>query len=524
MCSKNYKQIGMTIVEMGLVLGIVSIIGASMLMDYGEQNTHAKLMESDAKLKVVKKALVSFANQNKYLPCPSDGSGFDTREGKNGKIPVVPATPATPAVPPTATSPAIPAVPAISAQGAISAIPVNVCSLNRGEVPYEAIGLSKADVQDSWGNPFIYAVDQGVTDPDVMIDCPTQTACFFNSDPLPWKMSRANTNIKNDYKALPWFNLLTQPTKGDLGANNLNVYSGIDTGGAFKPEEAIGQIAVLVALNQNGLQSSGLDAEEAENQDGDLDYVNSRYQNNETSTEYFDDLVLSISANDIKRRFEDESYENVVDTSGPNINIQSGNDIANLGDGTVGTSGTNIGTDQGILDQTSQSFSFGEDSAGKEVVLTFNTHATGAWDKDATATGAFDDRGSISANNSKLREFEYDHLNNDWDGVEEATFTSAINGTYVDLYDQFGNLNPTAVSLGESVTTYQTYWDESHEYVVKLDENGDINLDFEVETTATIETIDFTDIQLVLYNAPSSVPELPGVERINGIPQTYGLR
>lgn len=508
----SIKSKGFSLLELTIVLGIVGVLGVGSVLVYSEQATHAKWQESQQKLKVAKKAILKFAEVNKYMPCPdTTGTGLDSRTTAKGKIPAIPATPATPAVPKTTTSPTIPAIPSTGAQPAIPNIDVSTCSANSGSIPYDAIGLSKTDVQDSWGNLFIYAVDQGVTVADDMLDCPTATACFFNGDSKP----TLPAGKVFPGSVLPAFDLTTEPLKGVLGANNLRICAD----SACSTVESEGLVAVLVALNENGKVAAGLGASEAENQDGDKDFVNDSY----SEAPYYDDLILGIAANEIKTRHEDESVE-IVNNSSSGTTTLTGNDVGSLGDTKTGAVGTNLGTDTGILDEASQSFSFGADRANEKVVLTFDTHALGAWDKAATAgEGVFDDRGSVSANGNKLREFDYDQLVDTWDGLEQVTFTSAINGQYSDIYNEDGTWDNQAVTKGEDVTTWQPYWNETHEYIVQLDENGDIAVDFQVETIATVETIDFTNIELVYYDTPADIPDFPSVSPIAGVPESEGL-
>jgi prepilin-type N-terminal cleavage/methylation domain-containing protein len=524
MLNQQNTQRGFSLVEMSVVLGIVGAIAAGSVLVYSEQRTHAKWQESDAKLKVVKQALLEFARVNKYLPCPSIGSGgTDARSATaNANLPAIPATPATPAVPKTATSPTIPAVPSQGAVSALSNIPVATCSVSTGTVPYAELGLTLADVSDSWGIPFTYAVDQGVTDASKMIDCPTHTACFFNKDSYAsmeasMTVSKVDNLRSRGIRLLPAFDLTTQPLKGTLGTDNISIC----TDSACSTPIAEGLVAVLIAHNENGAQTTGLDASEADNRDGDTSFVKAVY----SETPYFDDVLLGISANEIKTRHEDEIVEMIVSASSSGPITQTGNDIGSLGDKTVGVTGTNLATDEGMLEKVSQSYDFGSDNANKQVVLTFDTHALGAWDKAATTySGVYDDRGAVTANGSKLREFAYDHLNYDWGGLEQVTFTSAIDGRYSDIYNQDGSWDSQYVTKGQDVTTWQPYWNESHEYVVTLDSNGQIAVDYEVQTTATVETVDFTNIVLTLYNTPPAIPSFPSVAPISGISQTEGLK
>ncbi len=521
------QQKGFSIIEMAFIVAIIGLIGVGVFNDYGEQDNLAKWKQSKAKLKVVKKALLEFARVNKHMPCPTQGidasSGTQALNNTTINIPLVNAIPATPAVPGTDTTPTIPAIPATPALPPINNVPINACAVDNGTVPYEILGLSRADVLDAWENPFMYAIDKAATNPNLMWSCPASSACFFNGDSLPVSVRNGrNRNVASNERgkipALPAFDFSTMPTDTFLKTNPLNggnTFLRICTDSACGTVVANGLEAVLVAFNSNG-RLGGNSAAENENNDGAIDvvYVQADYQEG-----VFDDVLLGISANEIKQRTNSESIEVIDLTTGSTTKL--GHDIGNLGDQQVGTSGTNLGTNAGDLDQTSQTLSFGKGDAGKQVVLNFNTHAVGAWDKAATTySGVFDDRGSISANGTKLKEFDYDHLADTADGYEQVTFESAITGQYSDLYNADGTSDNQWVTEGNDVTTWQPYWDESHEYLVTLDSNGDIVIDFEVETTATVETIDFTDINVTLFDTPPQIPSLPSVEPIVGIDET----
>lgn len=493
-----YKQSGMTLVELAISVLIISLIGGTMLLNFSEQKDQAQWVGSEAKLAVVKTAILKFTEKNSFMPCPdSTGNGFENRITDNGNLAAVSAATGTAAVVATNEAPAIPAIPATPAQAAINNIPVSRCAVSVGEVPYETLGLGPNDARDTLGNEFVYAVDQGVVNPSLMIDCPTQSACFFNSDELPSQLAAATLS----YKALPAYDLTTQPIKGSPGANNLNICSDLNCNAI----EADDLIAVLIAENNDGLA--------IENQDGDVLFASDEYS-------VSDDQLIGISANEIKKLSEEEAVETVTNFTPSNNQAQTGNDTGAMGDNNVGTQGTNLSTDDAIVDSDSQSFSFGADAAGMEVVVTFDSHTLGAWEN---RSGHTPDRGEVFANGSSIETFDNDWTLDAWDGLEQATFTSAINGRYGDVFNADGSWDGRYFNVGQEITTWQPYWNESHEYVVFLDANGNITLDFEVQTTATVETIDFTDIELVLFNTPPDIPDFPSVAPISGINQTQGL-
>lgn len=465
------REKGFSLLELTIVLAIVGVVSAGSLLSYSELRTHSKWTESDAKLVVAKAALLKFAQVNKYLPCPDVvGLGEDSRTILKGKIPAIPATPATPAVPKTATSPTIPAIPSQGAQPAIPNISVSVCTANSGTVPYAALGLAKASVQDAWGNLFYYAVDQGTTDADNMLNCPTASACFFNGDAKPVLPS----GKVFPGPVLPAFDLTTEPLKGILGVDNLRVCAS----SACSKVEAEGLIAVLIAFNENGQVTSGLYPSEAENRDGDQDFVNAQY----SESPYYDDLFLGISANEIKTRREVESVEVVITPSSSGPTLKTGTNIIDGGsDKSLGAVGDNNSMSSAVQIQTfSEVVDFSSEHAGKKVVLQLDTHAAGSWDQPVQGGKQYtSDQAYLGVNDSVLETLAYD---------------SRASGTQD--------------------------WMESHEYVLELDQNGQAELQFSVATTGTDEIVSFTNIQLILYDTPPQIPNFPGVMPISGITAT----
>lgn len=488
----NNKTKGFSLLELTVVLGIVGVLSVGSVLVYSEQSTHAKWQESQQKIKVAKKAILKFAEVNKYMPCPDiTGTGADSRTTTKGSIPAIPATPATPAVPKTTTAPTIPAIPSDGGQAAISNIDVSTCSANNGTVPYAAIGLSRADVQDSWGNLFHYAVDQGVTDADAMLNCPTDTACFFNGDPKPV----LSLNQRLPGSVLPAFDLTTQPLKGSLGINNLRICADA----ACSTVQAEGLVAVLIAYNENGTITSGLSSSEAENKDFDVSFVNAAY----SESPYYDDLVLGIAANEIKTRHEDEAVEVVIGSSSSGPTIITGQNVINAGDGTaIGAVGDNNSSSTNVTtDVHTQNFDFGVENAGKKVVLELDTLARGTWDQPNDAgDSTYADNAGIYANDPKLETIKYDSADSSSiDGIA-SFYDPAIDG-YKDM----------------------VYWEDSWSYVVELDADGQVSVDFTVSTTGTDEVVDFSNIELTLFDTPPAVPDFPSVSAIDGIPETEGL-
>lgn len=516
---KNNQQQGISLLSMAITLAIIGVVGVGALLSYSEQDTASRWQQSNAKLLVVKQALLKFANENSYMPCPTvaaqNGAAF--RQAVTGVVDVNPIG-EQPAQPETAFSPYVPAIPAVNPQVQITNVPVNRCRIDEGEVPYALIGLSAADVEDAWGNRFIYAVDKGVTSANAMLDCLTdadaaQTACFFNNTPLPNELSQTNPDINNQYSALPWYGKRTQPLFGGVSASNLNICndpSCVDF-------NSIGQIAMLIALNENGLNNIAAGTAEAENTDGDNNFVAQTY----TQAPFYDDLILSISAHDLDIKSSVTPVENSVARSGnPRI---SGDSSAGLGkEKSSEALGTNISTAdirEEDISIDSQVISFGQEHAGKKVIMTLDTFAFGSWDQPSHWGTRKKRKGETTSDSAMIKvndankTLRYKHngnpprgdqvFDNDYQKVRSYRF-------YDPALDSDG-----VYTEGETNST-RTGWTDSHELVFELDQDGNANIDFVVATTGQDERVVFNNVELVLYDTPPLVPDFPLVVMQNG--------
>ena len=451
--SKQYrnKESGFSLLELGIVLGIVGLLVAGSISVFSEQKTHAQWQESDLKLQLVKKSLINYVALNKFLLCPDDsGDGFEDRKSDG------------------------------------------TCRVNEGKVPFLNLELPEAAVQDSWGNRFGYAINRDAVNLVNMTDCPNDTACFFNNQ-IP-----------------PAFDLTTLPVMGNVGNNNLRVCT-VNNCTAATPDTNIdgdNLVAVLIAFNQNGgvTSTSSLDAAEAENRDGDTFFVRADY----SEAPYFDDLIQTLSANELKKRFDLEVMADEVANTNP------GNPIVVV-PGAVpiaGGSGDNDRFSDNIgVNIATETFEFGSEYAGQTVTLTFDAKIEGGWEDANEETGDRNKNGKLET---------------------QDRFMVGLNGGDVsDLHGQLVNLEEGVARFDNHQVTESFYYDADldsdntwYEYLsfdVELDSDGNLKVDLAVFSTHVSEKVTVTNMNTVLYLAPPSVPNFPGVQEIDAIPQTEGL-
>ncbi|MCF6346539.1 MAG: prepilin-type N-terminal cleavage/methylation domain-containing protein [Thiomicrorhabdus sp.] len=464
------KQQGFTLVELAVVLAVVAalVVGSATL--FSEQKVNVDRDVSQVKLATVKVALLRFMEKNDYLPCPDTNDegepGFGTENRFNALATLT-----------------------------VTSVSVATCSKNSGTVPFEMLDLSLMDVKDTNKTLFHYAVTQGVSVANDIANCPQDSACFFNR------------NIA------PAFNFSTEPIVGNLGAKNLELCAGTNCSGSNLLGRGI--VALVVAYNDRATAST-LSSEERENQDGDATFIQLR-----APTESFDDLLISISGHELKRNEAREFRE-----SEANVNVNQnfdGNDMLKMGDNSLGDSGTNVGTDNVTWDRVNQVFDFGEAAANQEILLTYKTRAVGTWDQPSSpSSNVTSDTATVASNGTTIEEYKYDFTDNTQDGVQAVSFVAGFTGNLV-TRDVNGNAITISIVKGQTYNSYADYWVEEREFILQTDATGKIDLEFAVGTTATYETIDFTDIELMYYNAPPPVPDFPGVSPIFGIIQTDGL-
>lgn len=514
---------GFSILELAVVLGIVGIVGSGLGMMYSEQKSLEESKTDQAKLILVKKALTKFVKENHYMPCPdTSNNGLENRSADNGILPPINAVAAQDVIARNNFAPTLPAIQRQLGQAQINGVPVNVCSSASGRVPFETLNLSRALVEDINGNAFIYAVDLGVTQPDNMLNCPNDSACFFNSDPEP-DLTAFGADLRMPYDSLPAFDATTLPVNNTLGANNLRVCSDAACGQVLQD----GLIAVVLTTGPDDHQP--LAADEDENLNNDATFVKRPVTK---SGDFFNDLILGIAANEIRSRRIPTSAEVVIDPiNNDRGRTLSGNDVQQAGALKAGTSGSNNSNDNSsnFMETATQNFDFGAENAGETVEIRLDTRAVGTWDYKGPSSTS-NDKFYIDANNENLYSKNYNSAAGNEDGYLKAYTDAKTGADYVlrdsDVVGNVADYSEDYVDVSNingSPDKHLMFWEDSHSFFVELDENGQLQLDLKVGTTGSDETVDFTNIQVSSFLTPPDPPDFPIVNGINGIPQTQEL-
>lgn len=463
------RKFGFSILEISIVLLIVGLIGAGALLSYSEQRTHVLWVEAEDRLSLVKSSLLNFVKTNNYLPCPdSNGDGFENRSS-------------------------------------------GVCSTSQGEIPFNDLQLSIAEVSDSYGNKILYAVTGHATNSTDLTSCPTNSACFLNNisppafdmttEPVPRSSTPGTgTPVNKNLRICNTPNCISSSSGSNISGDNL--------------------IVVLVAFNENGHVTSGLGAAEAENRDNDQYFTQIVY----SKDPFYDDRIESISANELKERIETEIVMLTGDDS-------SDSDVDNpFADTTVPIAGGHGDNDRFAevigLNIVTGTLDFGQENAGKMVTVTFDMYVTGDWeDADALDEGQ---GAEYSGDRVETQDQFVVAFNSD---VDQTLYDHASDGTLVDLDEGLNMLLGESGKSKEELHEDEEYsdqfffydanddpndeWFEYNSYNTQLDENGQLKIDFANFSTQESEYVEISNLEGVIYNAPQEMPKLPSEENID---------
>lgn len=248
------KQTGFNLVELALVLVIIGVLSVGGFQMIQAQRDAAKYSSSKQNLLQAKQALLAYVLVNQYLPCPDTNQ--DGRENRSGSR----------------------------------------CSANNGRLPYIDLGLNKGDVSDGWGNPIRYAVNQEASSGNI---------CAQSSTPPAGRAANYFCNTPTAPKAaLPQFDLNTLPTQAISSTGDYSVCdSTANNCTAGSSMAADSQSVVLLAFNKDGYiaNCNSLSTQEQENCDVDALYWAARPDN--STTNFFDDTLETISGYEIKKAF-----------------------------------------------------------------------------------------------------------------------------------------------------------------------------------------------------------------------------
>lgn len=253
-CLNNQR--GVTLLEIAISL---SILAALLYGVSGALNTADNIeiyQENKNYLESVRKAITTYVQVNRYLPCPdTNGNG---RENRRNSL---------------------------------------QCTKDVGKLPYLDIGV---EAQDAWGEVLKYAVNRRA-DNAARIVLPDESASYFNNTVSPF----------------PFFNQNTPPFGSNGGAANLQVCSrtAISCVGSTPTDDVIefSAIAVIVSFGKNGKQTwdaiennsfNSLSAAEIENADSDLYYWKaiglSGFEDSDSTKTFYDDQLFWLTGYDVK--------------------------------------------------------------------------------------------------------------------------------------------------------------------------------------------------------------------------------
>ena len=242
--SATHRRIaGFTLIEMAMVLFIVALLLGGLLPTISSQVEQRHVNETRKQLDEIQQALIGFAIINGRLPCPADGTT------PTGQI----------------NAAGVPA--GQEYKNPATGIPPYVCKNAVGVLPWATLGINEAD---SWGRRYTYQVTANWAD---SADGTAAGGCAITTGISFQLCSSANLIILSTVGGTA----IASGIPAVVASHGKNGY------GAYTP-------------NGGAPLSTSPDADEADNSDGDVNFVS------KTPTPTFDDLVIWISPNTLMNR------------------------------------------------------------------------------------------------------------------------------------------------------------------------------------------------------------------------------
>jgi type II secretory pathway pseudopilin PulG len=119
-------MLGVTLIELSVVLLIVTLLLGSILVPLATQMEQRRISDAEKQLSQIQDALVGYALANGYLPCPDKTTAAGAGTMNDGQEDVK------------------------------TVAPIGECQTQEGNLPWVTLGLANLD---PWGNRYIYRVD-----------------------------------------------------------------------------------------------------------------------------------------------------------------------------------------------------------------------------------------------------------------------------------------------------------------------------------------------------------------------------
>lgn len=265
--SRMQRQAGFTLIEMAVVVVIIGILMAAGLKVANVQRDAAAYSATRTKQEAIKQALINYLRNNRRLPCPDSGTGFDDG-GNPGVIKFALGT-----LPDGQENRNI-AVgnPYVTTVG---------CDTRLGVLPWATLGLARDAAIDGFGNFFTYHVSTSNVAP--------ATADDWNITPVA--PAAFATGVTGGITRQERFNNAAVPTPLAPDAVVVVVSHG---------KNGLGAYTIKGSQNVMPLVANALFVDEGENADGDAVSIQ-RDTNNDPLANggAYDDVVVMLTPDDL---------------------------------------------------------------------------------------------------------------------------------------------------------------------------------------------------------------------------------